>query len=170
MCARGHHAARNAGSSDRGARIGAQGEMALDGLSLAALALYEETKRQLKPTMRYRLQYIPAEGRARTSSTRHSSRSRWRLPGRVTSAECRAPSSISRSSPRRHDVAELVPLVPTAMIPEGRHPYGTGASRRSGHGERAPRGHDDGAERRKRTSRSRRSRSASRDSPRVSRE
>lgn len=113
-------------TSNRGARISTNGELELQGLSLAALALYEETLRTLKPTLRYRLVAVPAEGRLEIEHATLDAKP-LEIAGKGSLVGMpRNPVLTFAVEPQSYELAELLPLVPSALIPEGRKPSGAG--------------------------------------------
>ncbi len=119
-------------AKEGGRVVSSEGTLELDGLSLAALSLYEETLKRLKPELRYRLAYDAKSGTLRIDEAALVAKP-LELAGR---GEIRglpdAPVLAFAVDPGRHDVADLVPLVPTAIVPEGRTITGSGRAELGG--------------------------------------
>jgi hypothetical protein len=111
---------------DGGKTIGSNGKIALAQLSMAALSKYEETLRTLKPTLEYRVSFDSQAGAARIEeATLVAKPLEMKGRGEVTGIP-KAPVLQFTIDPHTYELAEIIPLVPSALIPEGRKATGSG--------------------------------------------
>ncbi len=113
--------------------VSSEGTLALDGLSLSALAMYEETLKRLKPELRYRLAFDAPQGLLRIEEAALVAKPLELAGQGEIRGIPKTPVLDFTIAPGRHDVAELVPLVPTAIIPEGRTLTGSGHAELAAH-------------------------------------
>ncbi len=109
-----------------GSRIATEGGVSLEGLSIAALALYEETLRTMKPELRYRLAYDAAAGTIDIEEASLAAKPLEIAGAGSVHGLPKSPVLDFTVAERRYALAELLPLVPSALIPEGRKPTGRG--------------------------------------------
>ena len=109
-----------------GKQVASKGKIALAQLSMAALSKYEETLRSLKPTLEYRVAYDSKAGTARIEEAKLvADPLEMKGRGEITGIP-KAPVLTFTIDPREYDLKEILPLVPSALIPEGRKPTGSG--------------------------------------------
>ncbi len=109
-----------------GERIRSRGELRLAGLDVAALAPYRETLDALKPVVNYDVEFDAPAAELRLTELRLAAAPLdLRLAGRVTGIPD-APKLDVELAPRTYELSDLLPLVPPALIPEGRSPRAAG--------------------------------------------
>lgn len=113
-----------------GARtVRSEGTLKLQGLSLAALELYRETLDRMHPVVDFRLEVRPLEGVVDFESLRLLAEPLDLTVHGVLTGLPAAPVVSLELDPARFDLAELLPLVPSAALPPGITPKAAGPVR-----------------------------------------
>jgi len=111
---------------DGGKTVTSNGKIALAELSAAALAKYEDTLHSLKPTLEYRAAFDSKAGTLRIDeATLLAKPLEMKGKGELTGIP-KEPVLTFTIDPHEYQLEEIIPLVPSAIIPEGRKPTGSG--------------------------------------------
>lgn len=111
---------------DGGKTVVSNGKIALAQLSMAALAKYEDTLHNLKPTLEYRAAYDSQSGALHIEEAKLvADPLEMKGRGEITGIP-KSPVLTFTIDPHEYELAEILPLVPSALIPEGRRATGKG--------------------------------------------
>ncbi|HET9888194.1 MAG TPA: AsmA-like C-terminal region-containing protein, partial [bacterium] len=111
---------------DGGKTITTNGKIALAELSARALEKYEDTLHSLKPTLEYRAAYDSKAGTLRIEeATLLAKPLEMKGKGELIGIP-KDPVLTFEIDPHEYQLEEIIPLVPSALIPEGRKATGSG--------------------------------------------
>lgn len=112
--------------SPRGERIRTEGELSLASLELPALEAYRATLDRLAPKLEFTALYVAPAGEVQFEQLRLAADPLdLQLAGSVTGLND-TPEIDFALAPQTYELQELLPLVPSALIPEGQTPRGRG--------------------------------------------